>query len=234
MFISSTDRVTRVVGMLDKEGERKTKGVFIDGKGYLDENGIVWIYSGSGRPSNANEYPFFWLNGNSELVFSNPNPLILKKYCEDSMTELTEEVINANTNEGDQYYTEQAIQDMNASTAVYRPIEHKKDDSWKKVVKRAILLKSIDIARLKYKTGQKYQLPNMKAALSGETKMSNNYFMAWAELLGYDYEIRLIDNGTDTQDPLPDVIVYRSWTDDVLTLSEIKELENYIKNNTQV
>ena len=76
-YIEGKEKVVRVVGTVEKNKTDKETGVFIDGKGYKDENDNIWIYSYAGKPSNANEYPFFWMN-NGIKEFSNPSEDVLK------------------------------------------------------------------------------------------------------------------------------------------------------------
>ena len=89
-----------------------------------------------------------------------------------------------------------------------RPI----DDGWKKCIKKSILAKGRDINSLKYMTGDKYTLTNMKTALNNGTRMSVTNFSKWCELLGLDFEIRVMDNGSDPDFPLVNDIVFSSVT----------------------
>ena len=117
--------------------------------------------------------------------------------------------------DGEVLYNEQEINDINDAQAVYVPIIKEKDDFLKKIIKQAIINKRIDVARLKYKTQEKYILPNMKAALDNDTKMSVVYFGHWCELLGLDFSICVYDNGTDTTDVLKNPIFYSSETGEI-------------------
>lgn len=218
-YIDSTDKVVRVVGTVEKNKKIKETGVFIDGKGYSDENGNIWIYSYSGKPNNANEYPYFWINSDGLKEFSEPDEEVFKTWNIVNAIDMDLETIKSSTKEDTKLYNEQEVNDMNASSAKYVPIVMGSDDFLKKLVKHLILQKDINISRLKYKMSAKYSLPNMTSALGNSTKMSVTYFLTWAELLGVDFEIRVKDNGTDPINPLKEPIIYDSYHDSVKTES---------------
>lgn len=217
LFLSAKERTITVKGKISEFD------TYIDGKGYIDENGVVWIYCAAGKPfTSANEYPYFWLDETSgDKVFSNPSESILEEFKDSKLFDLSTVQIVNNTNEGEELYNEQAINDMNSAAAVYVPTIDESDDFLKKIIKRAILEKGIDINRLKYRMNTKYGLPNMKTSLQNKTKMSTVYFMQWAELLGIDFTIAIEDNGTDTIDPLKKPLFYVSSKDQVLREDEM-------------
>ena len=109
---------------------------------------------------------------------------------------------------------------MNTGASLFVPIDKESDDFLKKIIKTAIKEKGIDISRLKYKMDEKYILPNMKAALQNDTKMSVAYFTIWCELLGLSFSVQVTDNGTDEQDPLKEDLIYTSDADKVMKISE--------------
>lgn len=217
-YVSTSNRTISVVGMIDEENDVKEKGVFQDNKGYVDSKGFIWIYSGSGEPKNKNAYPYFWLNAEGKKEFSDPSDIIKKAYSEENMVDMSLVNIVSTTEPGEQLFNEEEINDMNAAAAFYIPYIREKDDSLKKIVKATIIEKGIDINRLKNKTDEKYQLPNMKAALNSDTKMSIIYFINWMNLLGCDFEITILDNGSDKTDPLKEPLVYQSYADKISVL----------------
>ena len=214
-YVSTSERTVSVVGMVDKSKEEKENGVFLDGKGYIDEDENIWIYCGAGKPKNPNAYPYFWLNEDGEKEFSEPQENMKKAFNVVNMKDMSLEVIVDKTNENEELFDEEAINDMNAAAAFYVPQIRESDDFLKKTVKNTIIAKGIDINRLKVKTEQKYILPNMKAALDNKTRMSVMYFCCWMELLGCDFQISVSDNGTDETDPLKGELVYLSDKDKV-------------------
>lgn len=222
-YISTNERCVNVVGTIEKGKE--TKGVYQDGKGYIDEDGNIWIYCGEGKPKNKNEYPYFWIT-DGEINFSNPQKLIREVFKVENLTDLSAVTIIDTTIAGKPLFNEQEIEDMNASSSFFVPTIYESDDFLKKIVKTVIIEKGIDINRLKVKTGEKYVLANMISALKNGTKMSVIYFLHWMELLGCEFDIQVRDNGED-QDPLKNDLIYISRRDIVSEIvdGEVKDLK---------
>lgn len=219
-YLSTTDRTVCVVGEINKSTTLKEAGVFVDGKGYLGEDDHIWIYSGEGKPKRFNEYPYFWLNEEGKKEFSEPGESTLEEFSKSKLNELSVDVIIEKTDETKELYNEKAINDMNKGASLFVPIDKESDDFLKKIIKTAIKEKGIDISRLKYKMDEKYILPNMKAALQNDTKMSVAYFTIWCELLGLSFSVQVTDNGTDEQDPLKEDLIYTSDADKVMKITD--------------
>ena len=210
-YVSTSQRTVSVVGMVDKNNtEEKEKGVFIDQKGYIDEDQNIWIFSGEGKPKNANAYPYFWFNKEGKKEFSEPSELIRKAFSTENMKDMSVVSIVENTEANVPLFDEQEIVDINSASAVYIPIINENDDFLKKIVKTVIIQKGVDINKLKSKTEEKYILPNMKAALQNTTKMSVNYFTLWMDLLGCTFEFIIQNDGDNTQDQLKNPVIYQS------------------------
>lgn len=207
LYISTSDVTVSVKGKIN-ENSKPTD--YIDGKGYLnEENHIIWIFSSGGKPKAANAYPYFWFE-DDKIKYSEPLENMKRAFDSSMIKDYSVEIIVEETKEGEELFDEDAINDMNAAAAFYVPTIYETDDFLKKVVKTTIIEKGIDINRLKGKTDQKYILPNMKAALDHNTKMSVLYFCCWMELLGCDFDVIISDSGTDTTDPLKFDIRYSS------------------------
>lgn len=223
-YISTKNRTTEVVGYIDLEkGGSPINGPvrYLANKGYIDENGVVWIFSSIGKPVRANEYPYFWLNASGEKEFSSPSPDMIGLYNEQKLYDLSKDNTINITKEGEVLFNEAELNDMNAAAEVYVPTEKEKDDFLKKIIKRAIIEKGINTARLKSKTGKKnYVVSNMITALEGDTKMSVSYFGIWCELLGLDFQIGVTDSGTDKISPLKKPVVYDSLKDAIVENDE--------------
>ena len=218
----SNEEVTDEVEAL-KEAKKKLlnkKVQYIDKKGYVDEDGNIWIYCAEGKPKNCNAYPYFWFNEDGEKEFSDPPELIKKIYTVDNMIDMSVYKIIEDTQVNEELYDEDMLNDINSSSSFFVPTIRELDDFLKKIVKYAILQKGIDINGLKSKTDEKYMLPNMKSALQNKTKMSVIYFLTWMNLLGCDFEITVIDNGEDTKNKLKYPLVYRSYKDSVGILKD--------------
>ena len=220
-YLVTNDSTINVIGTIDTKKE--PSGVLINGKGYIDENDRVWIFS-SGKPNSPNKRPYFWFE-DGEVHFSNPEKSVFDTFNRKNLKNLDVNVIIDNTKEGEVLLSEKAIIDTNASAEVYVPTILESDDFLKLLSKRAIIDKGINIARLKYKMPEKYVLPNMKAAMQGKTKMSTVYFETWAELLGFDFELTIKDNGTDPQNPLKYPLKYVSRRGKVYRITEDGEEE---------
>ena len=208
-YVSGNARAVSVVGYMTD-----TKSDYEDGKGYLDDDGYIWIFCKNGKPKNSDEYPYFWIEDDN-IIYSIPDDEIRDKFNIDNMIDISLVNIIEKTKPNEVLYDEQEIQDMNSAASFYVPIINDSDDFLKKIVKNTIIAKGIDINRLKGKTDQKYVLPNMKAALENKTKMSVIYFCCWMELLGCDFQIDIIDNGLDSTNKLKTNLIYTSNTDKV-------------------
>ena len=201
---------------LDNEGNLLSTVSYDVNRGYLNtDDGVVWIYAGTTKPINADQYPYFWGKKGEKPNFSSPTDESKEAFKEENLRDVSTKIINDTLKDGEVLYNEQEINDINDAQAVYVPIIKEKDDFLKKIIKQAIINKRIDVARLKYKTQEKYILPNMKAALDNDTKMSVVYFGHWCELLGLDFSICVYDNGTDTTDVLKNPIFYSSETGEI-------------------
>ena len=208
------DRVIEVVGHLfmDVTDPRR----YIHSKGYVDGQGIIWVYQKKKPKSNRNRYPYFWIE-DGVIKRSTPRFEVMRKFNVKNSSLLTIDRIVEETRDDDKMYNEQAVIDMNNSSSKYTPIIKDDDDYLKKIIKTVILAKNIDLSRIKCKMENHYNLMNMKQALEKKTKMSVPYFAKWAEILGIDFTIIIEDNHTDRIDPLPETLVYNSAIDTVLT-----------------
>lgn len=220
LYVSTSDgeKTIRCVNWLDldKDGNIPSTIRYELNRGYLNiHDGFVWIYAGKTKPNNADQYPYFWGEPGSKPSFSDPLPDVMEAFKEENLRDVSTKIINETLEENEVLYNEQEINDLNDAQAVYVPIIREKDDFLKKLIKRAIINKGIDLARLKYKTQEKYILPNMKAALDNDTKMSVVYFGHWCELLGLDFSAVVYDNGTDPHDPLKKPLMYSSETGEI-------------------
>ena len=225
-YVSGNARAVSVVGYITD-----TNFNYEDGKGYLDDDGYVWIFCKNGKPKNSDEYPYFWIE-DENITYSIPDDDIRDKFNIDNMIDISLVNIIEKTKPNEVLYDEQEIQDMNSAASFYVPIINDSDDFLKKIVKNTIITKGIDINRLKGKTDQKYVLPNMKAALENKTKMSVIYFCCWMELLGCDFQIDIIDNGLDSTNKLKTDLIYTSNTDKVYK-SINGDLVECINKNTE-
>lgn len=195
-------------------------GIFIDNRGYIDEDGTIWIFSKSGKPKYSDIYPYFWYVDTDTLIFSSPPESIIELFNKKNITDMSVDNIKARTKENEKLYDEEVLNDINAASSVFVPEIKDDDDPCKKCIKFAILEKNTDINRFKSKATTSYLLNNIKSALLKMTKMSIYYFKLWLEFLGLNVLFILYDNGTDTVDPLKTPILYSSHTDSVKTMTK--------------
>ena len=215
-YISTKERTVSIVGYVNSKEECSIED-FKDGKGYVDEEGYVWIYCAQGKPKNSTAYPYFWIKDN-KAEFSNVDDYIKSVYNIDKLMDMSLVNIINTTEPNEVLFDEEEINNIISSASFYVPEIKKDDDYLKKLVKYTIIKKKIDINKLKNKTDEKYMLPNMKAALNSSTKTSVIYFALWMDLLGCTFDITISDSGEDKADPLKTPIVYESATDKISDL----------------
>ena len=203
LSISGGERVFHVID------EIKDGIVFRDGKGYVRDN-FVWIFTKN--PPTDSKYPYFWYE-HGKICFGKIRDSIKEEFSVNrtKSQSLVDTVFKVDPKE--QLYDEEAISDMNAATSIYVPIIKEMDDFLKKIIKRVIIFKRININRLKSKMDKPYMLSNMKTALMNDTKMSVPNFIIWANLLGIRFTIIAEDDGSDVTNPLKKRIIYDSMTD---------------------
>ena len=231
-YIQEKDRTIRVVGEINTKKKELTAidpttgedVPFYDRKGYVDENGYVWIYRSDPVMRNRNLYPYFWVDEKGRKTFSNPNPQVRRRYSYRYFHDLSMERIEKISDVNKVYYDEAQARDISSSGNLFRPMDSEKDDFLTKVVKRVAQIKHVTIEKLKAKATKNHAVMNMKSALEGKTKMSVYYFNQWAQLMGFSYSVIVWDDGSDPYDPLIEPLIYRSWAGErVMTFPEIVE-----------
>lgn len=210
-YINTFQKSLRVLGTIK---ENLTKDDYKNGKGYIKDDGSVWIYCNKKPfPSTINLYPYFWFNEENKIEFSDPSPLMRNIYQMSSLRDLSVVNIINETKENENFYNEKELLDITSSANFFVPYIKKVDDPWKKLIKMMILEKGIDINRLKSRANPPYQIPNMRTALNGTTKMSVNYFDDWMNLLCCKCEINIKNDGSDKVNPLKYDYTYDVSTD---------------------
>ena len=209
-YLPAEDRIIEVLGYLPPTPEELTCG-----KGYiLDDK----IYAYTDNPDNISvrNYPIVWIQDpDNNPYWRTWEPDDMGLFTVNNLASMDVDHINEQLVEGEQLYSEEAINDMNMATSVFAPIVNEEDDFLKKVVKQIIIEKHMDINRLKSCMCKKHGLTNLRTALINKTKMSVLNFMVWAELLGFDFEIIVTDNGRDKISPLTTPLSYKNTTDTV-------------------
>lgn len=222
-YLTFNDYVFTILGYIDDFNE------FAEGKGYIEkESGKIAIYKKDvtndaddnkelEKIARKLEYPVL-----TKVVrqkgFKTHTILTPTKNSVDEIFNIkqledlsTENIIN-NSHEDDVLYDEAALNDMNSSNGRFVPIINDDDDFLKKIVKSVIIAKGIDIKRLQHKFPEKHGLSNLKSVLVNKTKMSTLNFSIWQELLGFDFNVVITDNGKDNIDPLKKDVIFNSTT----------------------
>ena len=224
-YISTNDRTVSVCGIM-KSKEEDLPENYVNGKGYIDsEDGSIWIFTNK-KPNKMRKdiYPYFWFTKEGIREKSNPSERMKEIYNEKNLRDISVVSIINNIKDDEVIYSPEELTDMNSSTSTYIPTIGAKDDFLKKIIKMMILTKGIDINRLKVKMGVPYKLPNMRTALSNDTKMSTTYFATWAEILGLEVEFHIKDDGSDRLSPLGNEHIYDPVTDTLYVVINGKRL----------
>ena len=220
-LIFTTERTFKVEGEFNSS-DLDMNNSFIEGKGYLDTaDNHVWVFSQK-KPKDANQYPYFWIESDN-YVKSDPVPEIYRLFKEDKLVNYNTDNIIKKTNESDNtdpIYVDAVIDNLNASSEIFRPVMYTKDDFLKKLTKTIINELNIRPSKYKARLSQKYMMSNMISALRSPTKMSTMYFNAWCELLGLKATI-IVESTDDAEDKLDEPYVYVSEKDAVFKLSEL-------------
>ena len=172
---------------------------FVDNRGYVDKDtDKVYVYN----PKNKH-VPYIIVSDDGKVTKVDTDLKVYDEYFKLSNSyENSIYTILSTTPKDAVLYDEEALADMNAATSVFVPEIQPDDDPLKKIIKSAIIKKSIDINRLKCKLPEKYALTNLKSALIGKTKMSISVFQTWCGLLELDFTFTVSDNGNDGINPL--------------------------------
>lgn len=215
VLVFTQDRTVKVVGEFDSSNIDSEMN-FIEEKGYLDtRDNHAWIYV-SEKPRDPNMYPYFWIV-DGECVKSKPTSetyrlFSVNEFVDYSSKRIIEEASKSDDNEP--FYEDEVINDLNASSEIFRPVMYVKDDFLKKSIKTVINNLNISLSKYKSRVKQKYMISNMKSALLSPTKMSTMYFNAWAEMLGLKITM-IIESTDESEDPLDEPYVYLSERDSV-------------------
>lgn len=104
---------------------------------------------------------------------------------------------------------------------IFLPELKSTDDALTRTMKKMIIHKQIIPSEYRPNMGKEYSFDNMRSALAGATiNMTISKFLAWCNLLELDWEFQVFDNGTDTLNPLSEVIEISNSTDIVCDCGE--------------
>lgn len=163
---------------------------------------LVYVYHGG--ENEFDEPGIYYEDG--KYVFVEPT-IEREKYSVENVDDLdTDAIIEDVLNNAEEYVTKEEVEKINNNSSLFVPEIKETDDFLKKMIKKAIIDKKINLKNYKDKPKNKWTLNNLRMALNNKTSMSINYFRLWCEILGLDLEMVLKDNGTDKISPLPQPI----------------------------
>ena len=175
--------------------------------GYIIRD-YVYVYRGKEKPDGMGIYKN---RDTGELMVIDGSTKEKEKFSVDKIIDMDiESITNKIKEQTERFTSEEDLEVMNNSAEVFAPKIKEGDDFLKQVVKQALEEKQISIKHYKNKFSKPHTLNNIKSALINKTKTSINNFEQWAELLGFDWEIRIYDNGMDKQNPMEVDIIFKS------------------------
>ena len=175
--------------------------------GYIIRD-FVYVYKGRCTPDGMGIYKD---KNSGEFIIVDGNSKEKEKFSADKIIDMDiESIANKIKEQSERFTSEEDLEVMNNSAEVFAPKIKEDDDFLKQIVKQAVEEKQISIKHYKNKFSKPHTLNNIKSALINKTKTSINNFEQWAELLGFDWEIRIYDNGQDKQNPMDVDIVFKS------------------------
>lgn len=200
-FLSVDDNIYETELFID--GIKLKKGC-----GYIKDD-YVYIYHGkiSKQKSRNNLKPGIYLDDTKderEYIFVNyaskeeKNKYNVKNLIELDVNNIFNEIMSSK----DKFTSVDDIEMINNNSEIYRPIFSDDDDFLKYIVKRVIQSKKINFKNYKNKFSNPYTMNNLVSSLKNKTKMSVNNFRLWEEILGFKWEMRIYDAGTDSMNPL--------------------------------
>lgn len=168
----------------------------------------VYIYHGKDKPNGMGLYKD---KETGQIMIQQGNSKDKEKFSVANVIDMDIDSISmAIKEQAKKYTTEEDLEIINNSSEVFTPKIKEDDDFLKQLVKQALDEKKINLKAYKNKFSKPHTLNNIKSALVNKTKTSITNFEQWAELLGFDYEIKIFDNGTDKLNPLKCEISYKS------------------------
>lgn len=216
-----------IIGVIDENNDESYYKV---DKGYIDEKtGNIYIFKES--DFKFNDYPIIkFIDGKLTKIKSG-----IKSINSEFNINKTENIrdyslnyIIANSDENDILYDKQALDDINSATTIFKPIINDEDDSLKKITKKAILFKNVNINKYKHKMTKRYNLTNLVSNIKGPNSLTYRSFNIWTELLGLSHLMFVKDNNTDKENPLDKIIFYNSDNNKVEELNP-DDIEIYVK-----
>lgn len=175
---------------------------------------MVVVYRGQWEPTKlSKEYGFYTKNVKGETVLHLHLPEDKSPYSAENIREISVDAIFNDVNKNiEKFVTPEDVEIYNNNSEANLPIIEDEDDFLTRVVKSVIISKNVNLKNYaEISDIEKYTLGNMISSLkkSGQ-KMSVLNFLRWAEVLNFDFQLILTDNGKDRISPLKEDVVYDS------------------------
>lgn len=221
-----------ILGELSADKKTLTVNDFKENRGYVDEDGNIYIFRDKPNPNEL--IPWFTIemnaDGKPKLVFNKRRSEETRKMFRiERVGNLSVKAIIDSTTDGEVEYDPEVLNDIMRATSTFIPEIKDRDDFLKKLIKTAILEKNVNVHKYKKRMEKSYQLSNLIQGLSNGTKTSPFVFETWMEILGCEFEIHLKDSGDDKQDPMPREVVYKSSTGEIIVKGEGDIVDDYKK-----
>lgn len=192
-------------------------GLMIVDEAYMVGNIVMPFY---GNTEGVMRRPGFYSvndsDGEIQLVINEPNNSERKYYNADNIVALELDKLIERINSED-FMSPEEVERINMNSE-FRVFEINPDDDFLKVIVKTIInTKKVNLKIYTDRLPERHSLGNMISSLSGKTKMSVSYFQIWRELLGFDFNLTVIDSGIDTIAPLKEDIVYDGTSGEIDT-----------------
>jgi hypothetical protein len=208
-----------VMDEIDDEKEpKKTPADFKNNRGYVDDDGYVWIYRDT-VPDKHEKIPWFVVEASDDKYKLKFNPrrdeFDMEAFSIGKVGDISLKTIIDTTSDGPVEYDEDVLMSVARATAVVAPEIDVNDDFLKRIVKTVINEKHVNVKKYGTKVINGWQITNLINGLVGTTKTGPLVFLQWMELLDCDFKIIITDNGVDPNDPLKEKVIYNSITDKI-------------------
>lgn len=159
------------------------------GRGYIKDN-IIYIYRGKAKDKNFVPASIYKIEG-GKYRFVEPSPIELEEYSLDKIVTLNKDIIKE-CNDDSFVKIDPKLLELNEGD-YFAPDTKDGDDILKRIIKRVLRKRQINIRVLRDKFSTDYEMNNMKSALVKEGNMSIKYFQKWCEILEIDIHISAWD-----------------------------------------
>lgn len=166
----------------------------VKGRGYVKDN-LIYIYRGKNKKGEPMiPASLYMIKG--KPVFVAPSDDDIEKYALSKLIKFDKQGLDSITKD-DFNDIDPELVDLNTGEYFAPPIKES-DDILKRLIKKVLQKRKINIRMLKSKFLCDYKMNNMKSALTKvDGNMSIKYFQEWCEVLGISVSLTAIDISTN-------------------------------------